>query len=68
MISRVNFLYHPFYMIDPTGLMGFLVIAVVINSGRTLIWNLETKGVGECVFKEFLKAETLVLEFVNLAP
>jgi|TARA_B100001079_G_scaffold156801_1_gene134399 hypothetical protein len=55
-------------MIDPTDLMGFLVIAVGINSGRTSLWNLETKGVGECVFKEFLKAETLVLEFVNLAP
>ncbi len=46
-------------MIDPTDLMGFLVIAVVINSGRTLIWNLETKGVDECVFKETLKDETL---------
>ena len=54
-------------MIDPTGLMGFLVIAVVINSGRTLIWNLETKG-GGCVFKKFLKDETLILELVNLAP
>ena len=55
-------------MIDPMGLMGLLVKVVGINSRRTLIWNLETKGVGECVFKEFLKAETLVLEFVNLAP
>ena len=47
--------------------MGLLVIAVGINSGRTALWNLETKGLGECVFKEFLKEETLILEFVNLA-
>ena len=40
-------------MIDPTDLMGFLVIAVGINSGRTLIWNLESKGVGEVVFLRY---------------